>query len=139
MAGIITLTALFVMIIILLLPSLTQAWADQFELVFITDGQTVTTGSILLQCRYLATAEPLEVNQTKFWRNRSSACDPDLSARTDVQVFSVDNYWIKFNHTRHLDGIYTCGRVVIQENNVVVKESTPWTLICKFSKIMHAK
>lgn len=131
MDGITLAIALF-MVIIILLPSTTQAQTDPFELIYMTDSQTELTGSILLQCRD-ATAEPLEINQTKFWLNRTSACDLDLTARADVHVVIVDNNRIKFNLTRNLEGVYTCGRLVLQENRIIVKESTPKTLICKFS------
>ena len=123
MAGIISMiitTALFIM-----------ARTSPFELIFTTDDQTELSGSILLQCRD-ETAEPLDVNRTKFWLNRTSACDPDLTAIADVQVIRGDNR-IKLNLTRNLEGVYTCGRLVIEENEVIVRESTPETLICKFS------
>ena len=124
MAGIIPMiitTALFIM-----------ARTSPFELIFTTDDQTASSGSILLECRDEKTAEPLNVNQTKFWLNRTSACDPDLSAIADVPVSRGDN-GMKFNLTRNLEGVYTCGTLAIQENEVIVRESTPRTLICEFS------
>ena len=62
------------------------ARTSPFELIFIYDDQTASSGSISLQRRDANTAEPLDVDQTKFWLNRTSACDPDLTAITDVQV-----------------------------------------------------
>ena len=107
-------------IIILLLSSLAQALpSPYFELIFRTDDQTELSGSILLQCRD-ATAEPLDVDQIKFWLNKTSACDPDLTAIADVQVIRADN-GIKFNLTRNLEGVYTCGRLVIEENEVIAR------------------
>ena len=133
----ITLSIALFMVIIILLPNLTQAQTDPFELIFTTDSQTELTGSTLLQCRDTTTAEPLKINQTKFWLNRTSACDSDLTARADVHVVIVDNNRIKFNLTRNLEGDYTCGRLALQENGIIVKESTPKRLICKFSFIQY--
>ena len=117
-------TALFIM-----------ARTSPFELIFTTDDQTASSGSISLQCRDVTTAEPLDVDQTKFWLNRTSACDPNLTAITDVQVLrGVRDNKIKFNLTRNLDGVYTCGRLDIEENEAIVRESTPLTLTCEFSK-----
>ena len=129
----ITLPIALFMVIIILLPSVTQAYSHPFELIYTTDSQTELTGSISLQCRDADTAEPLEINQTKFWLNRTLVCDSDLIARADVHVDIVDNNRIKFNLTRNLEGVYTCGRLALQENGIVVKESTPVTLLCKFS------
>ena len=118
--------------VILLLSSLTQAQTGLFELIYMTDDQTASrlSGSISLQCRDANTAEPLQdVDQTKFWLNRTSACDPDLTATAGVQVLRTD-HGIKFNLTRNLEGIYTCGTLAIQENEVIVRESAPRTLTC---------
>ena len=117
--------------VILLLSSLTQAQTGLFELIYMTDPnhQTALSGSILLQCRYADTTEPLDIHQTKFWLNRTSACDPDLTAIADVQVLRDDKK-IKFNLTRNLEGVYTCGTLAIQENEVIIRESVPRTLIC---------
>ena len=119
----IIITALFIMV-----------GTSPFELFFATDDQTASSGSISLQCRDATTAVPLDIDQTKFWLNRTSACDPDLTAIADVQVLrgAHDNK-IKFNLTRNLEGVYTCGRLVIEENEVIVRESTPLTLTCEFS------
>ncbi len=123
--------------ILLLLSSLTVTQArtgSPFELIHmsLTDHQTELSGSILLQCRDATTAEPLDIDQTKFWLNRTSACDPDVTVIADIQVIRADN-GIKFNLTRDLEGVYTCGRLVIEENEIIVKESNPMTLICKYS------
>jgi hypothetical protein len=118
----------------LLLNLLSQAQTNIFELIYVTDHQTELSGSILLRCRDATTTEPLDVDQTKFWLNRTSACDPDVTVIADVQVIRADN-GIKFNLTRNLEGVYTCGRLVIQENELIVQESTPTTLICKYSKL----
>lgn len=115
--------------VILLLSSLTQAQTGLFELIYMTDDQTASSGSISLQCRDANTAEPLDVDQTKFWLNRTSACDPDLTAIADVQVLRDDKK-TKFNLTRNLEGVYTCGTLAIQENEVIIRESVPRTLIC---------
>ena len=128
-------------VILILLSSLTQAQNNPFELIFMTDEQTWLTGSILLICRDTATTELLEVDQTKFWLNRTSDCDPDLTTRAEMRVMTASN-GIKFNLTRNLEGFYTCGRLRIQENEIFIEESTPKPLICKFRNIfmviMHA-
>ena len=116
----IIITALFIM-----------AGTSPFELIFTTDDQTASSGSISLQCRDATTTEPLDIDQTKFWLNRTSACDPDLTAIADVQVLRGANK-IKFNLTRKLEGVYTCGRLVIEKNEAIVREST--LLTCEFSK-----
>jgi hypothetical protein len=126
--------AKMILLSLLLLSLLSQAQTNLFELVYVTDHQTGLSGSILLQCRDATTTEPLDVDQTRFWLNRTAACDPDLKATADVQVIRADN-GIKFNLTHNLEGVYTCGRLVIQENEIMVQESTPMTLICKYSNV----
>ena len=135
MAGnalLITVSALF-MVVILFIPSLSLGQNNP-ELILMTGDQFEITGSIFLQCRDAATAEPLELNQIKFWVNRTSYCDPDLATRADMRVMRVGNR-INFNLTRNLEGFYTCGRLHIQENEISIEESTPKPLICKFSKL----
>lgn len=108
--------------------------ARPHELIYNTDSTTDVSGSIILQCRDELFAEPLNIrqNQIKFWLNRTSACDLDLEARDDVQVTRVDDYHIKLNITHNLDGNYTCGQLVVQGAEIVVEESDPVTLVCKF-------
>ena len=103
-----------------------------FELVFMTDDKTETSGSITLRCRDQF-AEDLQVTQVKFWLNRTSACDLDLRERPDLQVNEVDTHNINFNLTGKLEGNFTCGRLDTQDNGIVVEESWPLTLICEFS------
>ena len=69
----------------------------------------------------------------KFWLNRSTTCDSDLRKRVDVPVIKVDAHSINFNLTGSLEGNYTCGRVVTQGNGIIIEESNPVTLICKFT------
>ena len=102
-----------------------------YELIFMTDSTTETSGSITLRCRDQY-AEDLEISQVIFWLNRTTACDSDLRERADVRVIEVDNYNIKFNLTRNLDGHFSCGKLVTQDNRISVQESDPKTLICKF-------
>lgn len=142
MAGItlllITAAMCFVLVI---LSNLAQAQTDEshsFEIIFLTNQNTELTGSITLQCRDVATAETLEIDDVKFWLNRTSACDLDLITRADVQVIIVDNNGMKFNLSRNLEGNYTCGRLSIQESGIIVKESTPKTMICKFCNLLLA-
>lgn len=117
---------------IILFPSLTQAHSYELIYRYMTDSTTEMRGSIVLQCRDAITAEALEVNQIKFWLNRTTSCDLDLRARADVRVIRADANSIKFNLTHDLDGNYTCGRLnIIRDNEVIVEESSPKTLICK--------
>ena len=102
-----------------------------YELIFMTDSTTSTSGSITVQCRD-QDSEPLEISQIIFWLNRTSACDSDLRERADVRAIEVDNYNIKFNLTRNLEGQFSCAKLVTQDNRIIVQESNPKTLICKF-------
>ena len=122
--------------LMVMFPSLTQA--DQHELIYMTDSTTEMSGSITLQCRN-DLAEPLEINQIKFWLNRTSACDLDLREREDVRVIRVNDNSIKLNVTRNLEGSYTCGQLIAQDDRIVgVEESNPVTLVCKFSNSISA-
>ena len=124
------------LVFMMMFPSLTQA--NRHELIFMTDSTTEMSGSITLQCRNELT-EPLEINQTKFWLNRTSACDLDLREREDVRVIRVDDHSIKLNITRNLEGNYTCGRLITQDGRTIgVEGSNPVTLVCKFSSSMPA-
>ena len=120
---------LFTMVI---LPS-SVTLARPHDLIYNTDSTTDVSGSIILQCRdEFAESLNIRQNQIKFWLNRTSACDLDLEARDDVQVIRVDDDRIKLNITRDLEGNYTCGRLAIQGAEIVVEESDPVTLVCKF-------
>lgn len=103
-----------------------------YELIHMTDASTETTGSITLKCRNQL-AEDLQVDRVIFWLNRTLACDVDLRQRPDVQEIIIDIYSIMFNLTGGLEGTFTCGSLVIQDNNrIIVRESAPKTLICKY-------
>jgi hypothetical protein len=118
----------------MILPSLMLA--SPHELIYsAVNMETEMSGSIILQCRD-EFAEPLNINQAqiKFWLNRTSICDLDLVARGDVRVVRVDDYRIKLNITRNLEGDYTCGRLVVQDAEIVVEESDPVALVCKFPR-----
>ena len=108
-----------------------SAFTSEYELIYSTDATTHLTGSITLRCRDSATAEPLELSGIRFFLNRSSAADHSLRERADIEVVEVGSTSIRFNLTRRLDGIYTCGRRV---NSTHVIESLPKTLICKLVK-----
>ena len=117
----------------MILPSSVTV-ARPHELIYNTDSTTDVSGSIILRCRD-EFAEPLNIHQNliKFWLNRTSACDLDLEARDDVQVIRVDDYRIKLNITHNLEGNYTCGQLVAQGAEILVEESDPVTLVCKFT------
>ena len=101
-----------------------------YELIYTTDGTTQLTGSLTLNCRDASTAEELSINDISFFLNRSSAADPSLRERKDIKVIEVGNTAIRFNLTRRLEGLYTCGRKS-RANCTEVIESPPKTLICK--------
>ena len=104
-----------------------------YELIYTTDVTTELTGSITMFCRTSTTAENIPLNEVKFWLNRTTydTHDPSLRQRTDINVLAVDNYRIKFNLTRSLEGYYTCGKC-IDENCVM---STQKELICKYIRL----
>ena len=102
-----------------------------YELIYMTDSTTTeTTGSVTLVCRDRF-AEPVAVTRVKFWLNRTSACDLDLRERTDVQAIEVNTDSIQFNLTGDLEGTFTCGILILQDNRITVEESNSLTLICK--------
>ena len=104
-----------------------------YEVMLEIDETTEQMGSIILLCRD-DIAENIPVNEVKFRLNLTDPCDPSTNAtslreRGDFNVVEVDDYRIKFNLTRGLEGNYTCGRRV---NSSCMVESRPKTLICKF-------
>ena len=124
------------LVFIVMFPNLTLA--NQHELIYMTDSTTEMSGSITLQCRD-DLAEPLEINQINFWLNRTSACDLDLREREDVRVIIVNDKSIKLNITRNLEGNYTCGQLIAQDDSIIgVEESNPVTIVCKFSNSISA-
>lgn len=102
-----------------------------YELIYATDKTTEVTGSITMCCRSSTTAENMPLNEVEFWLNLTSCTHPvpSLRERTDVNVIVIDNYSIKFNLTRSLEGYYTCGKLVQVDENCVL--SSPTALICK--------
>ena len=116
------------MIALKLASSLTPP--TSYELIHMTNSTTETTGLVTLMCRDQF-AEPVPVNGVMFWLNRTSACDIDLRERRDVQMIKVSAYGIHFNLTGDLEGVFTCGILVIRDNRITVEESDSLTLICK--------
>ena len=106
-----------------------------YELIYTTDSTTDTTGSITMYCRNSATTEKVPLNEVQFWLNRTNRCNPSLRERTDINVIEVDDFKIKFNLTRHLDGYYTCGKYV---NGNYVLESSQKIFVCKHKYCLHA-
>ena len=128
-----TVILLFIMIIsapISYQHPIRSAEYDGYELIYKTDATTELTGSIMLLCRAYTTAENVPISEVQFWLN-STTCNSttSLRQRDDVKVLEVDNYNIKFNLTRSLEGYYTCGKQV-DENYIM---STERELICKCS------
>ena len=109
---------------------LPRSTPPQYELIHETETTTEETGSITMQCRDAYAAEPISLSEVEFWLNRTRVCDPSLQEQDNFNVVEVDSYRIKFNLTRRLEGIYTCGRCV---NESYVLESTPKTFTCKYS------
>ena len=106
-----------------------------YELIHTTDLTTETTGSITMYCRNSTTAEKVPLNEVQFWLNRTNRCDPNLQERGNINAIEVDNFKIKFNLTRHLDGYYTCGKYV---NGNRVLESNQKAFVCKHNYCLHA-
>ena len=109
------------------LPRSTQAMP--YELIYTTDSTTATTGFITVLCRNSATAEEVFLSDVLFWVNRTSAQDPSLRNRMDITVTEVDQYRLKFALTRHLEGYYTCGKL-IDDNRVLESDQTAF--VCKY-------
>ena len=126
---------LFAWIIVMALASIHTASSapteslPPYQLVFQTDSETETTGSITLRCRVSRNANSLDVNQARFYLNYSSPADPSLRERKDITVVQVGTTGIKFNLTRRLEGYYTCGKREADSSSVSLSE--PQTLICK--------
>ena len=119
-----------------ILATSTLQEAPAYELIYMTDITTETTGSVILQCRDQY-AEPVAVTRAKFWLNRTSVCDLDLRDRPDVQAIKVGDYSIKFNLTGNLEGHYTCGIVTVMKYRIIaINESMPVTLICKLATMI---
>lgn len=81
---------------------------------------------IVLSCRDNSTGIFTDIDEVKFWRNRTLPTDPGLREKGDIPVFAdqMENS-IAFTLTRKFEGYYTCGR-----NRV--EESPPLFLVCKF-------
>ena len=124
---------LLIVLCITFAPTPSQSFPP-YELVFQTDSETETTGSITLRCRDFRTANSLDVNQARFYLNYSSPADPSLRERKDITVVQVGTTGIKFNLTRRLEGYYTCGKR--EAGSTSVSLSAPKTLICKCIIIM---
>ena len=98
-----------------------------YELIYITDRVTTElTGSIIMICRSDATAEKLPLSEVQFWLNWT-ANSTSLRERTDINVLEVDKYSIRFNLTRNLEGLYTCGKCTDEDCEMSCQKQ----LICK--------
>ena len=88
-------------------------------------------GLVQLKCREETQFRYLNINNVKFWLNRTSSTDPGLREKADVTVIETeDQLGIEFNLTRNFEGYYTCGRIG-SDNGTEVFESVPRPLICK--------
>ena len=79
-------------------------------------------------CRTSITAENIAISEVQFWLNLTCNSTTSIRQRTDVNVSEVDNYSIKFNLTRDLEGYYTCGKQVSEDCMM----SSATALICKY-------
>ena len=113
---------LFIIISLVSLPRLLHT----YELIYRTDVSTERTGSITMICRFDATAEKVPLSEVRFWLN-GTANSTSLRERTDINVFEVDKYSIRFNLTRNLEGFYICGKCINEDCEM----SDQKQLICK--------
>ena len=89
------------------------------------------TGSseVTLRCSSKTTFKFEYVNDTIFWRNRTTARDAGLRERNDVMVTETANQrGIRFNLTRDFEGYYSCGKRI---DCTSIDESPRVTLICE--------
>ena len=82
-------------------------------------------------CRSSTTAENVAIGEVQFWLNSTCNSTTSLRERTDVNVSVVDNYSIKFNLSRSLEGYYTCGKQIGKN----CMTSTEKALICKYARL----
>ena len=83
---------------------------------------------VRLSCRDASTGVSADIDNVKFWRNRTPLNDLGLREKGDIPVFEdqMEND-ITFTLTREFEGYYTCGRQVMD----TVQESPPVFLVCK--------
>ena len=118
---------LFLIQAALLLVKLVKSQQPRFELE--TLGRIVNDPFVTLQCRDNSINTIANINDVKFWLNRTSPDDPDLRERSDVFVSpGQTGTELTFVLTRSIEGSYTCG---IQVDSANVEESNPEILVGK--------
>lgn len=86
---------------------------------------------VRLSCRDVSTGVPADIDNVKFWRNRTPLNNLGLREKGDIPVFEdqMEND-ITFTLTRKFEGYYTCGRQLMD----TVQESPPVFLVCELVK-----
>ena len=86
---------------------------------------------VRLSCIDSSTRVAADIDDVKFWRNRTLPNDPGLRERSDMAIFEdqMEND-ITFILTREFEGYYTCGRQLMD----TVEESPPVFLVCELVK-----
>lgn len=108
----------------------TPSPAPYYQLIYQITNTATEDGSVTLTCRNATTAEELNVQNVKFWLNRSAEYEQDLRERGDVGTVEVIGCCtIKFSLQQGHEGYYTCGT---SSEEYGVHESPQLTLICKF-------
>ena len=109
-------------VVILLAISLKLVLGQSYSL--IVEG----VGPVRLNCRDVATGVSADIDDVKFWRNRTPLNTLGLREKGDISIFEdkIEDY-ITFTLSRRLEGYYTCGRQVMG----TVEESPPIFLVCK--------
>ena len=78
----------------------------------------------------MSTGDSADIDDVKFWRNRTAVNNLGLREKRDVPVFEDEmENGITFILTRKFEGYYTCG----QQVKGTVEESPPVFLVCKLA------
>lgn len=109
-------------VVILLAISLKLVLGQSYSL--IVEG----VSPVRLNCRDIATGVSADIDDVKFWRNRTPLNTLGLREKGDISIFEdkIEDY-ITFTLNRRFEGYYTCGRQVMG----TVDESPPVFLVCK--------
>ena len=84
-----------------------------------------------LQCHDSTTGVLADIDDVKFWRNRTLPNDPGLRETGDVHVYEDHaRNIITFELRRKYEGRYTCGQQQMGDSSRVI-ESPPVPLVCK--------
>ena len=83
---------------------------------------------VRLSCYDISTGDSADIDDVKFWRNRTPVNNLGLREKRALPVIEdqMENE-ITFSLTHKFEGYYTCGRQVMG----TVEESPPVFLVCK--------